>query len=56
MVAVFAAISAFGTLNGFILVQGEVPWAMARGGVFPPGSPRKAARHADPHARGFACC
>lgn len=34
-VAVFAAISAFGTLNGFILLQGEMPWAMARGGVFP---------------------
>jgi APA family basic amino acid/polyamine antiporter len=35
IVAVFAAISAFGTLNGFILVQGEVPWAMARDGLFP---------------------
>lgn len=35
IVAAFAAISAFGTLNGFILLQGEVPWAMARGGVFP---------------------
>jgi len=35
VVAVFAAISAFGTLNGFILLQGEVPWAMAKGGVFP---------------------
>jgi len=34
-VALFAAISAFGTLNGFILLQGEMPWAMARGGVFP---------------------
>ena len=34
-VAVFAAISAFGTLNGFIMLQGEMPWAMARGGVFP---------------------
>ncbi len=35
VVAVFAAISAFGTLNGFILLQGEMPQAMARGGVFP---------------------
>lgn len=35
IVALFAAISALGTLNGFILLQGEVPWAMARGGVFP---------------------
>lgn len=34
-VALFAAISAFGTLNGWILVQAEMPWAMARGGVFP---------------------
>ena len=35
IVALFAAISAFGALNGWILVQGEMPWAMARGGVFP---------------------
>ncbi len=35
VVALFAAISAFGALNGFILLQGEMPWAMARGGVFP---------------------
>lgn len=35
IVAIFAAISALGTLNGFILLQGEMPWAMARGGVFP---------------------
>ncbi len=35
VVAVFAAISAFGALNGFILLQGELPQAMARGGVFP---------------------
>lgn len=35
VVALFAAISAFGTLNGYILVQGEMPWAMAKGGVFP---------------------
>ncbi len=35
VVAVFAAISAFGTLGGFILLQGEMPQAMARGGVFP---------------------
>lgn len=35
VVAVFAAISAFGTLNGWVLVQAEMPWAMAKGGVFP---------------------
>ncbi len=35
LVALCAAISAFGTLNGWVLVQAEMPWAMARGGVFP---------------------
>lgn len=35
VVALFAAIGAGGTLNGFILLQGEMPLAMARGGVFP---------------------
>ncbi len=34
-IALFAAISAFGALNGWILMQGELPWAMARDGVFP---------------------
>ena len=35
IIALFAAIAAFGTLNGWILMQGELPWAMARDGVFP---------------------
>lgn len=35
VVALFAATSAFGTLNGWVLVQAEMPWAMAKGGVFP---------------------
>lgn len=35
IVALFAAISALGTLNGFVLLQGEMPRAMAAGGVFP---------------------
>jgi APA family basic amino acid/polyamine antiporter len=35
LVVVFAAISAFGALNGWILLQGELPWVMARDGVFP---------------------
>lgn len=35
LVALFAAISAFGALNGWILLQGELPWAMAKDGVFP---------------------
>eukprot|EP01037_Dinobryon_pediforme_P006428 gene6428-6495_t len=33
--ALFAAVSAIGALNGFVLLQGEMPWAMARGKVFP---------------------
>jgi basic amino acid/polyamine antiporter, APA family len=35
LVALFGAVSTFGALNGWILVQGEVPYAMARDGVFP---------------------
>jgi APA family basic amino acid/polyamine antiporter len=35
IVALFAAVSAFGALNGFILIEGEMPYAMAKGGVFP---------------------
>jgi basic amino acid/polyamine antiporter, APA family len=35
LLALFAAISAFGALNGWILLQGELPAAMARDGVFP---------------------
>jgi APA family basic amino acid/polyamine antiporter len=35
LVALFAAISAYGALNGWILLQGELPSAMARDGLFP---------------------
>jgi APA family basic amino acid/polyamine antiporter len=34
-VGLFAAVSAIGALNGFILLQGEMPLIMARGGGFP---------------------
>ena len=34
-VGLFAAVSAIGTLNGFILLQAEMPLVMARGGGFP---------------------
>lgn len=34
-VAAMAAISAIGALNGFVLVSGEVPLAMAKGGLLP---------------------
>lgn len=35
MVAAFAAISAIGCLNGWVLMQGEVPLGMARAGLLP---------------------
>jgi len=44
-VAVFAAISGFGCLNGWILLQGELPSAMAANGVFPKIFARQSARH-----------
>jgi APA family basic amino acid/polyamine antiporter len=34
-IAVFAAISGFGALNGWILLQGELPNVLAKNGVFP---------------------
>ena len=35
MVVFFAAISCLGALNGWVLLQGEVPLSLARRGVFP---------------------
>ncbi len=35
VMAAFAAFSSFGALNGWVLLQGELPRAMAEGGVFP---------------------
>jgi len=35
LLAAFASISALGALNGWVLLQGELPAAMARDGVFP---------------------
>ena len=34
-VALGAAVSCFGALNGWILLQGRIPWAAARDGIFP---------------------
>ncbi len=34
-VAIGAMVSCFGALNGWILLQGRIPWAAARDGVFP---------------------
>jgi APA family basic amino acid/polyamine antiporter len=35
LVALFATVSALGALNGWVLIQGEMPLALARDGVFP---------------------
>src|SRR5262249_16332635 len=45
LLALFAAISAFGALNGWILLQGEVPNPLARDGVFPRAFPQPSRRH-----------
>jgi basic amino acid/polyamine antiporter, APA family len=52
LVAVFAAISGFGALNGWILLQGELPRAMAMRGEFPRIFARESARRTP----GFALC
>jgi len=44
VLAVFAAISGFGALNGWILLQGEMPNVMAKNGVFPRIFARDSAR------------
>lgn len=43
-IALFAAISGFGALNGWIMIQGELPYAMAKGGVFPRWLAKESAR------------
>jgi APA family basic amino acid/polyamine antiporter len=52
VLAVFAAISGFGALNGWILLQGELPHAMAARGEFP----RIFARLSSRGTPGFALC
>jgi APA family basic amino acid/polyamine antiporter len=52
IIAVFAAISGLGTLNGWILMQGELPSAMAKNGVFPKVFARVSSRGTP----GFALC
>ena len=48
--AFFAAVSVFGALNGWILVQGELACAMAKDGVFPPFLARTSANGAPVNA------
>jgi APA family basic amino acid/polyamine antiporter len=52
LVSVFAAISCFGALNGWILLQGELPRAMAQRGDFP----RIFARESVRGTPGFGLC
>jgi APA family basic amino acid/polyamine antiporter len=52
LLAVFAAISGLGALNGWILLQGELPSAMAKRGEFP----RIFARESSRRTPGFALC
>jgi APA family basic amino acid/polyamine antiporter len=54
LVALFAAISGFGALNGWILLQGELPYAMARSGVFPAIFARESARGSPGFALSFS--
>jgi len=49
VLAFFAFISAFGTLNGWILLQGEMPRVLAQEGVFPRLFARQS-RHGTPGA------
>jgi len=44
IVAAFASIAALGCLNGWVLMQGEVPLGMARAGLFPEYLARTSAR------------
>jgi APA family basic amino acid/polyamine antiporter len=44
-IAIFAVISAVGALNGWILLQGELPFHMARQGTFPAVFARETQRH-----------
>jgi len=52
--AVFAAISAFGCLNGWVLLQGELPNVMAKGGVFPAAFGQDSARQTPTFALVFS--
>jgi APA family basic amino acid/polyamine antiporter len=45
LLALFAAISGFGCLNGWVLLQGELPNVMAKSGVFPRIFARDSPRH-----------
>lgn len=44
VIAATGALSCFGALNGWILLQGQLPQAMAKGGLFPARAARNGAR------------
>jgi basic amino acid/polyamine antiporter, APA family len=44
VMALVGALSAFGCINGWILLQGALPQAMARDGLFPPAAAKENAR------------
>ena len=54
LLAVFAAISGFGALNGWILLQAELPNAMAKSGVFPQVFARESPRQTPSFALFFS--
>jgi len=56
VLAIFAAISAFGALNGWILLQGELPNAMAKNGEFPRVFARDSERLTPTFALLFSSC
>jgi APA family basic amino acid/polyamine antiporter len=53
VLAIFASISSLGALNGWILLQGELPRAMALRGEFPEIFARESARHTPGFALGI---
>ncbi len=54
VIAAFGAVSALGALNGWILVQGEIPAAVARDGLFPAWFARKNAAKVPVNAHLFS--
>jgi APA family basic amino acid/polyamine antiporter len=54
LLALFAAISGFGCLNGWVLLQGEMPNVMAKNGVFPRIFARDSPRHTPTFALSFS--
>jgi basic amino acid/polyamine antiporter, APA family len=55
-IAAFGAISALGALNGWVMVQGELPAAMARDGLFPAFMGKASANGAPRNAHLFTTC